>query len=131
MRWLSYAPAALWTAFVLWLGSRTWDGVVVDWDWQPNDKLLHFWMYGTLGLLLRFGWQWAGRKPAPALLVLAGVLVGLYDELHQRTVPGRSADYRDFIVDVAAVVFGFILITLIHRLFRRTQTRGVHEDELS
>ena len=118
MKWLGYAPAALWTAFVLWLGSRTWDGVVQDWDWQPNDKLLHLWMYGTLGVLLSLGWRRAGRRPNANLVVLAGVLVGLYDELHQRIVPGRSADYRDFIVDVLAIVFGFALITLIQRLGR-------------
>jgi VanZ family protein len=118
VKWLGYAPAVLWTAFVLWLGSRTWDGVVQDWDWQPNDKLLHLWMYGTLGFLLSLGWRRAGRRPHANLVVLAGVLVGLYDELHQRTVPGRSADYRDFIVDVLAVTLGFILITLIQRLGR-------------
>lgn len=120
-RWFGYTPAAIWTLFVLWLGSRTWDSVGRDWNWRANDKVLHFAIYGTLGLLLSFGWRFAGREPRAALVVLAGVFVGLYDELHQRTVPGRSGDYRDFIVDVIAVIFGFVLITLIQR---RTQRPG-------
>lgn len=119
VQWLAYAPAAIWTAFVLWLGSRTWDNVGRDWNWQANDKVLHFAIYGMLGLLLSFGWRAAGRQPRPALVILAGVFVGLYDELHQLTVPGRSGDYRDFLVDVVAVIFGFTLIFLLQRLMQR------------
>ncbi|MGH7501248.1 MAG: VanZ family protein [Longimicrobiales bacterium] len=124
MKWLAYAPAAAWTAFVLWLGSRTWEGVVGGWDWQPNDKFLHFIMYGTLGLLLRFGWQSAGRRPAALLPFLFGVAVGVYDELHQRTIPGRTADVRDFLVDVLAVTCGFFLFAFITQL-RLRRNRGL------
>jgi VanZ family protein len=124
VKWLGYAPAALWTAFVLYLGSRTWDSVLEDWAWQPGDKTAHFTMYGTLGLLLGIGWRVAGRRPAASIVVLAGMAVGFYDELHQRVVPGRSSDVLDFLVDIAAVTFGFLMIALVSQ-FQVRRTGGL------
>ena len=77
--------------------------------WIPHfDKVVHFSVYGLLGVLtcrIRRGSGWA---------VLAVVLTSLYgasDEWHQSFVPGRMAGVADWMADTlgAAVAVGFYL----------------------
>ena len=64
---------------------------------------MHALVYALLGaLVLRAvaGAQWAGVTLVTALAaVLISALYGVSDELHQRLVPGRSAEALDAIVD--------------------------------
>ena len=76
----------------------------------PIDKAAHFAMYGILGALCARGWLRTGRSGSAALLICLAVAVGGTDELHQRAVPGRSSDAKDWIADVAGVMTGFTLV---------------------
>jgi VanZ family protein len=71
------------------------------------DKLVHAAMYGVLGVLLAR----AAGMPVPLRTLgrlLAGVvLFAAADELHQRFIPGRSADVLDGMADVAGATVGF------------------------
>lgn len=65
---------------------------------QPWDKLVHFAVYSAITALLWFGT--ATRWP---LAILAFVVaLGVFDELHQASLPGRVADAADLLIDFAA-----------------------------
>jgi VanZ family protein len=65
---------------------------------EPGDTIWHFIAYAALTLLLWIATD--GRRP----LLILGVVsaLGLADELRQSFIPGRSADFMDFIADAAA-----------------------------
>jgi VanZ family protein len=96
----------VWGAFLLMLGGRS-DVPAVETE-LPLDKAAHFVLYGVLGWLAGHGWVRA-RKPAwywPLTVVLA---VGALDEVHQRSVAGRSSDVLDWVADVAGAGVGYAL----------------------
>ena len=64
----------------------------------PYDKLAHSLYFGVLSMLLWFGT--GGRWPV--LLVFAVTAIGGLDELHQGALPGRVADFSDFLFDAVA-----------------------------
>ncbi|HEY5897285.1 MAG TPA: VanZ family protein [Burkholderiales bacterium] len=64
------------------------------------DKVAHVLSFGLITALLWRGT--AGR--APLALLLCVIAFGALDELHQRFMPGRSAELADFIADAAAAV---------------------------
>jgi VanZ family protein len=74
----------------------------------PWDKLAHAAIFGAFTALLWLGT--AGRMP----LTVVGILVGVaaLDELHQATLPGRTADALDFLVDICAGAAAIGIITL-------------------
>ena len=76
----------------------------------PLDKAAHFLFYGFLGVLVAFGWRWSQRWPAIIWPVVLAIGVGTADELHQRTVPGRSSEIVDWFADVAGILTGCGLI---------------------
>lgn len=108
-RILAYAPALFWAVFVLFLGGRSnIQGPSID---LPVDKLAHFVLYGILGALAAWGWQRRGRRPRWYWLVLGAILVGALDELHQRSVAGRSAEFADWIADALGSLVGFLVVS--------------------
>lgn len=64
----------------------------------PFDKLAHSVYFATLALLLWFGT--GGRWPVMLVVVVSAI--GGLDELHQSTLPGRVADFYDYLVDTLA-----------------------------
>src|SRR5690606_32746266 len=98
---IAYAPALLWVALLFWLGGRS-DVPRPPTD-LPLDKLAHFALYGALGWLAAAGRERA-QWPASWIVTLLAIAVGVIDEIHQRTVPGRSAEVADAVVDAFAVI---------------------------
>ena len=72
----------------------------------PLDKAAHFLFYGFLGVLASFGWTRAGRWPPLFVPIALALLVGAADEVHQRSVPGRSSDVFDWFADTAGILTG-------------------------
>lgn len=64
----------------------------------PYDKLAHSLYFTALSLLLWFG---AGGR-WPVLLFAVVSAIGGLDELHQGALPGRVADFYDFLFDAVA-----------------------------
>lgn len=101
-----WGPVAAYMAFIFVLSSRS------DVDRLPglSDKAAHVLAYAGLGLLaLRalagglgktVGWR------AAAGAVLITVAYGVSDELHQRAVPGRTAEVFDLYADVLGSLVG-------------------------
>ncbi len=93
----AFLPLALWAAAVLFIG-----GLEIHTASLPSgsDKAAHFLMYGVGGALAAWAARGRGRGVAAACF-LAVVLTGALDELHQRAVPFRQSDVRDWAADVA------------------------------
>lgn len=102
----AYLPAALWAAFLLYLGGRAAVGPVLRLP-VGADKVAHALLYGVLGGLALFGWR---RAPHHAWIwpVLAAIAVGGLDEWHQKGVPGRSAELLDWVADSAGITIAFL-----------------------
>ena len=113
--WL--AAAILWTTAILVVNSIS----VSDPTWRPPfpgaDKLTHAIMYAVAS----FTWRRAitSTRDATTWRVLAGVAVlGALDEWHQRIVPGRSADFFDWVADVVGAWLGVALWHRLHKSVR-------------
>ncbi len=78
-----------------------------------SDKLLHLGGYALLGALTvrMLKRELPGVRPWKiiGLVVLAGTLYGVSDELHQVFVPGRHADVMDVVADMAGSTLGALL----------------------
>ncbi|ADI14881.1 VanZ family protein [Truepera radiovictrix] len=106
-----------WLAALAWAGLTFWFSSSPDAQgaagWldlsPPRDKLFHAANFGVLGLLILFA---SGR---PLLAVLLASLYGAVDELHQATVPGRSADVADWVADTLGAAFAVTLAVLWQR----------------
>lgn len=96
-RVLAYLPALTWAALLLFIGGRSnLPAVRTD---LPVDKAAHFVLYGTLGGLATLGWRRARQRPRLIIVLVAAALIGVADELHQRSVPHRSSEAADFVAD--------------------------------
>lgn len=65
-----------------------------------TDKALHGVIYAAGGFLVAR----AAHNPFPALLI--PILFGATDEWHQKSVPGRQSDTRDWIADCIGTLAG-------------------------
>ena len=82
----------------------------------PMDKIAHFATFSLITALLWIGWL-RGR---PWTLVFLASAIGGGDEIHQISLPGRSAGFDDFAADVIAVILTTILLMWVNRISERT-----------
>ena len=118
----AFAPAAVWALVILTLGSIPSLTPPVD---LPIDKVAHFSAFAILGGLAAYGLHRVQRRPPIALILVLGAAIGALDEIHQRSVPGRSSDWKDFVADALGVVFG---LWLTHRSLERRETQRLQID---
>ena len=82
------------------------------------DKVAHFVEFGIFGYLLAYAFtpsQMIVSRKKIAAVVFVGILYGLLDEIHQSFVPGREADFYDFLADTLGVCLAVFLWVLIRR----------------
>ncbi|HQR46079.1 MAG TPA: VanZ family protein [Thermoanaerobaculia bacterium] len=109
-RLVLWAPVALLLAFEAFLSSQS---RLPDpgFSFAGLDKLEHAGYLFLTGLLAvraaRFGEGWSRRRTASVLL-LAALVWGSLDELHQSFVPMRSVEFADVLADTAGVVLAVI-----------------------
>lgn len=72
------------------------------------DKLVHLAEYFILGIFLQ---RWIGfdfsdwrRSKKLSVGIAIGALVGAIDECWQSFIPGRSPDFRDWLMDVSGIL---------------------------
>ena len=86
------------------------------------DKVVHFALYAVLGVLLAraiLATVVRRARPRTMAVALAGMAgFAALDEWHQRWVPGRSADFPDWVADVAG---GTVALLLAARLAPRPE----------
>ena len=107
-RWFCLCVAILMVFSLFYLGAKP---VAVGLFPEPLDKLAHFAVFFAIATLL-----WIALDGHLLLLVIvltAGI--GALDEWHQASLPGRSADYTDFLTDLAAAVLAGALLSRLRR----------------
>jgi len=106
---LPFLPAALFYGLIFFLSSRPMRLHIPLSHW---DKWAHGAAYALLGFLLASGFfriLRASLKTRLVAVLLAGVSLGILDEIHQSFVPGRTPDALDVAADLAGVVLGLLL----------------------
>lgn len=86
-------------AFIFYLSSKPSIPIYINF---PNiDKILHFFIYFFLGILLSI------IPISKLILILLGILYGASDEIHQSFVPGRESSFFDFFFDTLGILTAF------------------------
>lgn len=89
------------------------------------DKMVHLFEYAILAMLMFRAWlgftRWSSDKMGKAILIIIifTSLYGASDELHQKFVPGRSAEFNDWLMDtLGAILFltPFLLPSVKNRI---------------
>lgn len=91
-------------------------------------KTAHFTEYAILGSLFFLNLRnWQRPKSSTSMNILLSLIFSfLYactDELHQIFVPGRSAQFRDILIDTFGASFGVLITYLIIKLFTKVKVR--------
>jgi VanZ family protein len=83
------------------------------------DKLLHLVEYYILGYLLMRVFTTSPvsflAENAVLATILAGIVYGASDEIHQYFVPGRDCSLLDFLFDAAGVVLAAVTFSFVRR----------------
>lgn len=78
-----------------------------------NDKFLHFGAYAGLAFLLAAALTTLRvRHGAVRLPLIISAVYGCLDELSQIPVPGRHAEFLDWVADVAGAGFGVLAFSI-------------------
>ena len=84
------------------------------------DKILHFFIFGVLGVLIIRGMLLNRINRALIWTMIIGATFAMLDEWHQFYVPGRDASVDDFIADVLGILtFSMIYYGYYHKKKRR------------
>lgn len=83
-----------------------------------SDKFNHLFAYMILSMFLYLTFIVQSRysilKNNPALFSISiATVYGIFDEVHQMLIPGRSAEFLDWVADVSGAIIGAILISLL------------------
>jgi VanZ family protein len=89
-----------------------------------GDKVAHFFAYLILSVLLYLTLSFQkkssfGQRNAILLTLAVAICYGVFDELHQMLVPGRSAELLDWIADSLGASFGVLLTSLFLKKFKK------------
>lgn len=83
-----------------------------------SDKIEHFGAYGLLSVFLYLNLSFQNKikifnKFPATFTVLIASLYGLLDELHQLFVPGRSAEFLDWIADFSGSLIAVLIVRFL------------------
>ena len=91
-------------------------------------KTAHFTEYAILGALFYLNLiqfpKLNSRIKKLLLPILFSFLYAITDEIHQIFVPGRSAQFRDVLIDTLGASFGCLLIHALLTLFTRLKSNS-------
>ncbi|MDP2362934.1 MAG: VanZ family protein [Ignavibacteria bacterium] len=87
-----------------------------------SDKIEHFGAYGLLSVFLFLALKFQSKYPFlsdyPATFtILISSLYGLIDELHQLLIPGRSAEFYDWLADFLGSVLAVVILRLLYKMY--------------
>jgi VanZ family protein len=121
---LAWLPAAAYMAIIWTVSSFETPSFPVS-LFPMRDKGVHVVEYGVLGFLFAHAclrtFPRHPRVRVALFSMLAGLLWGVLDEIHQAFVPDRTADLLDIVADSIGVTLGTITSLLAHHL--RTRLR--------
>ena len=81
---------------------------IPNFGFHLSDKILHFIVFGALGLLMARGFKNAKNRIVNenyiSFALLTCILYGIIDEFHQYFVPGRYFSWWDWVADILGVI---------------------------
>ena len=90
-----------------------------------SDKILHFSAFGMLGLLMVNSFKHSRnnilQNYAGSLAVIISSIYGIFDELHQKLVPGRMCSFTDWLADTTGALI-LVLIFMVFWYYRNKQS---------
>ena len=121
-RLLLWAPVALLLGYEFFLSVQPPSGLPDLGPWfRGKDKLEHAVYFFATGLLAvraaRFGEGWS-RGKTTVFLILAALLWGCSDEIHQSFTPARDVEIGDVLADTAGVA---LAVALGEKILRKTR----------
>ena len=87
-------------------------------------KCAHMFVYfilSILTMLLMFTYETCPLRNKCFISLLVSFLYACSDELHQFFVGGRSASFRDVLIDSTGACIGILLTIIIYTLIKKTQ----------
>ncbi len=79
-----------------------------------EDKIIHVFAYFVLGITLiaaiKANFIHYGRKKILWIVLLIGTLYGISDEYHQSFIPGRCAEFFDWMADIAGIILSLTML---------------------
>lgn len=105
-----------------WTAVAAWMAVIFFLSAQPHLPDLapglpgveeiggHLLAYGVLAVLFWWALRGTGTRTPATWALLAAILYGATDELHQHFVPGRTATVEDLLVDLIGASLGLLLV---------------------
>lgn len=116
--WKWWVPPAAYALFIFLLSNRSFSGTEISF----NVNWFHPAEYLTLGLLTSWAWYpfflKRGNVAFASAVLLSGAVFGLFDELHQSLVPGRTMSITDLWLDLTGLTVGFLFFALLRSLNR-------------
>ena len=88
-----------------------------------GDKAYHFTAYFGLGVLLNLTLIFQNKyvllkKKNELYTLLIGTIYGIFDEIHQYFIPGRSMEFLDFLADFFGLALAVLFILFLLRLYK-------------
>jgi len=122
---LSRLLAIAWGGVIFLLSSQ--HGFDIPSLFPGQDKLMHALVFGIFGFLVMGSLPaaapgYTSRQAWAAIAVVA--VYGILDEVHQRFVPGRSADVFDVIADITGGLIGIGLLYIVINTWLRNWRPG-------
>jgi VanZ family protein len=116
-----WLPVVLYAGTIVMLSSMsTPQTYFPGWAGEINDKVVHMLEYAILGILCYRAFLHASGPRladfAAILAIVAAILFGVSDELHQYFVPLREADPWDLVANAAGALVG---VTVWQEIFPR------------
>ncbi len=86
-----------------------------------SDKIKHFGAYLVLAFLLNFALFLQKKyknitKNSHLFTIIIVAFYGLFDEIHQIFIPGRSFDWWDLLADLLGSLFGILLVKIMLKI---------------
>ncbi|MFO7445899.1 MAG: VanZ family protein [Ignavibacteriaceae bacterium] len=83
-----------------------------------SDKVKHFAAYMILTILLNITFLVQNKFPvlnrkSVLFTVIIASVYGIFDELHQTLIPGRSCEFLDWAADVGGILLGIIFVKIL------------------
>jgi VanZ family protein len=124
-----HLPVFLWMALIFALSSVP-GSALAPMEFPFAHPIAHSLLYATLCFLLyrAFGHQSFSLFLRRFRLIAALVSVAVWgasDEYHQSFTPGRTPEFKDFMIDVSAALVVSILIMIINRFRDRGEPSAV------
>ncbi len=119
---LVYTPLVIYWSILL--TTTSWPSITLP-NTNITDKEYHLSGYFVLGILLNLTLIFQSKYPLLKKMhllftLLIGSFYGIFDEVHQHFIPGRSMEFLDFVADFSGLVLAVLFVLFLMKLFNFT-----------